>query len=465
MSQSFSPGIQWDIELIKRYDKSGPRYTSYPTAVQFKPGFSHEQYQHAREHSARQQGPLSLYVHIPFCAHVCYYCACNKVITKHKDRAEPYLETLFKEIELRSAGYDKSRPIEQLHWGGGTPTFISHDEMRALMDKLAQHFTLLDTPDRDYSIEIDPRELQPTTLAHLKDIGFNRVSLGVQDFNPEVQKAVNRIQPKEMTQETLQQARELGYRSINIDLIYGLPLQTRESFQETLRTVIELDPDRISVFNYAHLPERFMPQRRIKQDDLPSPEDKLGMLEDSIRLLTDAGYHYVGMDHFAKPSDSLAKAQMAGKLHRNFQGYTTHEDCDLVALGVSAISQVGHSYFQNTADINEYMDMLNNEQLPLKRGVVLTDEDDLRRAVIKQLICHFQLNFMDIERVFDVNFKQHFAQALKQLEPYQEDGLVEIDDRGIYVTAKGSLLIRNICMQFDEYLNQPDHSIRYSKVI
>lgn len=465
MSNPFSPGIQWDIELIKRYDKSGPRYTSYPTAVQFKPGFSSLQYDHARETSIKQHGPLSLYVHIPFCSHVCYYCACNKVITKYKDKAQPYLDVLFKEIEMRSQGYDASRPIEQLHWGGGTPTFIDHEQMSALMRKLGEHFTLLESDDRDYSIEIDPRELQDDTLAHLKKIGFNRVSLGVQDFNEQVQKAVNRIQPRSMTEATLTQARELGFKSINIDLIYGLPFQNRETFKETLETVIELSPDRISVFNYAHLPERFMPQRRINKTDLPNPEDKLGMLEDSIKMLTVAGYHYVGMDHFAKPDDSLAQAQMAGKLHRNFQGYTTHEDCDLVALGVSAISQVGHSYFQNSADINEYMDNIHNDRLPIKRGVVLTEEDDLRRAVIKQLICHFQLDYLDIERVFDIDFKTHFADALDRLSSYQEDGLVDIDDQGIKVTDKGALLIRNICMQFDEYLNQPDHQVRYSKVI
>lgn len=319
--------IQWDTDLIKRYDKSGPRYTSYPTAVQFNDGFTTDHYQQARQISNQQAGPVSLYVHIPFCAHVCYYCACNKIITKRKEKSQPYLDTLFKEIEMRAQGYDKNRPIEQLHWGGGTPTFISHEQMTALMNKLKQHFNLLDSDDRDYSIEIDPRELQPDTLAHLKSIGFNRVSLGVQDFDEKVQIAVNRVQPLEMTRNTLEQARELGFKSINIDLIYGLPFQSRASFAQTLKTVLELNPDRLSVFNYAHLPERFMPQRRINEADLPSAEEKLGMLEDSIRLLTQAGYHYVGMDHFAKPDDSLAQAQLQGKLHRNFQGYTTHEDC------------------------------------------------------------------------------------------------------------------------------------------
>jgi len=463
MTQTVLPNIQWDIDLIKRYDKSGPRYTSYPTAVQFHDGFDVEHYQTARDEN--NHGPMSLYVHIPFCSHVCYYCACNKVITKRKEKAQPYLDTLYKEMEMRSDGYDKNRPIEQLHWGGGTPTFITHDQMTELMGKLREHFNLLDSDDRDYSIEIDPRELQPDTLAHLKSLGFNRVSLGVQDFDEKVQIAVNRVQPLEMTRATLEEARRLGFKSINIDLIYGLPFQSRESFANTLKTVLELNPDRLSVFNYAHLPERFMPQRRINEADLPSGEEKLGMLEDSIRFLTEAGYHYVGMDHFAKPEDSLAQAQMQGKLHRNFQGYTTHEECDLVALGVSSISQIGDAYFQNSADIEEYMGQINDSVLPIKRGVILTEEDDLRRAVIKQLICHFNLAFADIERAFDIDFKNHFKEELGNLKPYIEDGLITIDEHHIQVTDKGGLLIRNICMVFDEYITRPQHKVSYSKVI
>lgn len=463
MTQTQLPNIQWDIELIKRYDKSGPRYTSYPTAVQFHDGFDVSHYQQARD--ARNQGPMSLYVHIPFCAHVCYYCACNKIITKRKEKAQPYLDALYKEMALRSQAYDSNRPIEQLHWGGGTPTFISHEQMTELMEQLGKHFNLLDSEDRDYSIEIDPRELQPDTLAHLKSLGFNRVSLGVQDFDERVQIAVNRVQPLEMTKATLIEARRLGFKSINIDLIYGLPFQSRDSFAQTLKTVLELDPDRLSVFNYAHLPERFMPQRRINEADLPSGEEKLGMLEDSIRILTEAGYHYVGMDHFAKPDDSLAQAQMQGKLHRNFQGYTTHEECDLVALGVSSISQIGDAYFQNSADIDEYMKKVEASTLPIKRGVILTEEDDLRRAVIKQLICHFNLTFADINQTFNIDFKAHFADELDRLKPYQADGLVHIDDKSIQVTDKGGLLIRNICMAFDEYLTRPAHKVSYSKVI
>lgn len=462
MSQS---NILWDLALIKRYDKSGPRYTSYPTALQFHEGFDEALYNQARLASPLAQQPLSLYVHIPFCAHVCYYCACNKVITKRREQAQPYLDTLYKEIELRAMGYDKNREINQLHWGGGTPTFISHEQMSELMGKLAEHFTLSQHDERDFSIEIDPRELQPGTLAHLKSLGFNRVSLGVQDFNEQVQIAVNRVQPLSLTADTLKQARELGFQSINIDLIYGLPLQTRESFAQTLATLIELSPDRISVFNYAHLPERFMPQRRIQTEQLPSATAKLGMLEDSIKMLTEAGYVYIGMDHFAKPTDSLAKAQQQQKLHRNFQGYTTHDECDLIALGVSSISQVGDSYFQNSADIKEYQALLTEGQLPIKKGVLLTNEDLLRRTVIKQLICHFTLDFNWIEQQFDIHFTEHFAEAIDALKPFIEDGLVILDDRGIEVTDKGGLLIRNICMLFDEYLARPQQSVRYSKVI
>jgi len=457
--------IQWDVELIKRYDTSGPRYTSYPTAVQFNEGFTQSHYEQARIVGNESCQPLSLYVHIPFCAHVCYYCACNKVITKRREKAQPYLDNLYKEMAMRASGYPKDRKVEQLHWGGGTPTFISHEQMSALMAKMAEYFTLSEDDDRDYSIEIDPRELQNGTLAHLKKIGFNRVSLGVQDFNEAVQKAVNRVQSLQLTRNTLQEAKQLGFRSINIDLIYGLPMQSRDSFRDTLKTVLELSPDRLSVFNYAHLPQRFMPQRRINEKDLPAPQEKLAMLEDSIQLLTQAGYRYVGMDHFAKPQDSLAQAQISEKLHRNFQGYTTHKDCDLVAFGVSAISQVGDTYFQNNANIDAYQDALDAGVLPIVKGLILNDEDVLRRAVIKQLICHFKLNFPWLQARFNIDAKSHFSAVLDKLIPYVEDELVILNDTGIQVTKKGELLIRSICMLFDEYLANPNHQVRYSKVI
>ncbi len=465
MGQLQKQCFQWDNELIKRYDTSGPRYTSYPTALQFKEGFNSNDYQQARIQGNQETQPLSLYVHIPFCAHVCYYCACNKVITKRRDKAQPYLDSLYKEMAMRPTGYPKERKVEQLHWGGGTPTFISHEQMSELFNTLAQYFTLSDDEDRDFSIEIDPRELQHDTLAHLKKIGFNRVSLGVQDFNKEVQIAVNRVQSLELTRDTLLEAKRLGFRSINIDLIYGLPFQSRTSFQETLKTVLALSPDRLSVFNYAHLPTRFMPQRRINEHNLPAPEEKLAMLEDSIQLLTQAGYHYVGMDHFAKPDDSLAQAQISEKLHRNFQGYTTHQDCDLVAFGVSSISQIGDTYFQNTADINAYQDDINAQKLPVVKGLILNDEDVMRRAVIKQLICHFKLDYQWLKNRYNVDANVHFSDVLKKLTPFIKDELVVLSDTGIQVTRKGELLIRSICMLFDEYLASPIQQFRYSKII
>ena len=463
-STSKWPTLKWDVDLIKRHDKSGPRYTSYPTAVQFHPNFSVSDYEQARLNSDKQDQGLSVYIHIPFCAHVCYYCACNKVITKRREKAEPYLEALFKEIEIRAAGYDETRTVDQLHFGGGTPTFLSNEQMTRLMFKLREHFNLSQEDDRDFSIEIDPRELQEDTLSHLSSLGFNRVSLGVQDVDPLVQQAVNRIQPLKMTTHTLQQARDLGYKSINIDLIYGLPKQTRTSFRKTLQHIIDLSPDRISVFNYAHLPERFKPQRRINTQELPNPEEKLTMLQDSIQMLTQAGYLYIGMDHFAKPQDSLAQAQIAGKLHRNFQGYTTHEDCDLVALGVSSISQIGNTFMQNAVDIEDYQQSLANNELPIRKGVALTQEDKLRQAVIKQLICHFNLNFDWVQQTFGIDPKEHFAEELVALSSFKKDGLLSVTEDGIQVHDKGILLIRSICMVFDEYLKQ-SQTIRFSKVI
>ncbi len=467
------PTIQWDTSLIKRYDKAGPRYTSYPTAVQFNDGFDSALYQQVMDQASlanpsQHLSPLqdlSLYVHIPFCAHVCYYCACNKVITKRREKAQPYLNRLYREIEMRAQACDSQRQVKQLHWGGGTPTFINLEQMTDLMDTLGRHFNLSASDERDFSIEIDPREVEAETLPHLKSLGFNRISLGVQDFNERVQIAINRVQPFAMTQKVLEQARKHQFRSINIDLIYGLPFQSQESFQQTLDQVIALDPDRLSIFNYAHLPERFMPQRRINAQDLPNSEEKLAMLADSIRILTAAGYQYIGMDHFAKPNDSLAIAQRNSTLHRNFQGYTTHEDCDLIALGVSSISQIGNTYFQNTSDIVEYQCGLDNHELPIQKGIILTDEDVLRRHIIQQLICHFELAIDDVNQKFAIDFFDHFSEELTALKPYEADELLYITNNKIVITGKGRLLIRNICMVFDAYTGQSLHQTRYSKVI
>ena len=456
--------LQWDTDLIRRYDLAGPRYTSYPTALQFHDDIGPFDLLHALRDSRKAKRPLSLYVHVPFCAHICYYCACNKVITKDRGRALPYLEKLEREIEIISRYIDRHQPIEQLHLGGGTPTFLSHDELRRLMQHMRQHFTLLDDDSGDYSIEIDPREADWSTMGLLRELGFNRVSLGVQDLDPEVQRAVNRLQTLEETRAIIEAARTLQFRSVNIDLIYGLPKQTPERFARTVAEVIALQPDRLSLFNYAHLPERFMPQRRISSDDLPSPADKLAMLQNSIEQLTRAGYRYIGMDHFALPDDELAIAQEEGTLQRNFQGYTTHGHCDLIGLGVSAISQIGNLYSQNDSDITSYQQTLGNAQLATRRGLHCNADDRLRRAVIQQLICHFELRFADIEHAYGVVFRDYFAALWSELEQLAADGLISLDDQGIAVRPAGRLLVRSLCMLFDRYLNDQVRQ-RFSRVI
>lgn len=462
---SLDTSISWDLDLIKRYDLSGPRYTSYPTAIQFDTSLTAEGLVEYGQNTLDKNSPLSLYVHIPFCEHVCYYCACNKVITRNRDKAQPYLDTVYQEMEQLSKWYRGDRVVNQLHWGGGTPTFISDDQMRELMGKLRENFRLLDDDSGDYSIEIDPREASKETLKTLREVGFNRVSLGVQDVNPTVQKAVNREQSTEETIEILSCARELGFKSINMDLIYGLPHQTLESFNATLDTVIEISPDRLSVFNYAHMPDRFRPQRRIKAEDLPSPETKLAILESTINKLLEAGYVYIGMDHFAKPTDELAIAQQNGQLHRNFQGYTTHSDCDLVAMGVSAISQIGDVYYQNEHDIEAYTKAVEEHGNAIKRGVKLHEDDRIRREVITQLICQFELDPQHIEQQFPITFSEYFAEEIEELKSYTEDGLVSLNDGIVRVTPAGRLLIRRICMSFDRYIPKQQPTKGFSRII
>ncbi len=455
----------WSEALIRKYDLSGPRYTSYPTAVQFDEKFGAADCEKAAKETKGENSPLSLYVHLPFCAHVCYYCACNKVITKHRDKAQPYLDDLYKDIDMQAALFSQNRTVEQLHWGGGTPTFISHDQMRELMAKLRARFNLLDDDTGDYSIEIDPREATHETLQVLREIGFNRISLGVQDFNETVQKAVNRIQSFEQTQAILDSARELGFRSINLDLIYGLPFQTPETFADTLKTVTKMSPDRLSVFNYAHMPQRFMPQRRINEADLPLPDQKLTILQQSIESLLEAGYHFIGMDHFAKPDDELSLAQKNGQLHRNFQGYTTHADCDLVSMGVSAISQVGNSYYQNHHDIVQYQEAIQAGNLPVKRGVWLSQDDLIRKDVIMELICQFALDIPAFEKKHNLDFATYFKDELLYLEELAADGLVTLSSSQIIVHPPGRLLIRAICKQFDAYIPKSQPLVGYSKII
>ena len=458
------PTIRWDADLIRRYDHAGPRYNSYPTAVQFHDGVKPADFLHAIDASREAGRQLSLYVHVPFCANICYYCACNKVITKDRSRSREYLASLQREMELISAHLGPDQVVEQLHFGGGTPTFLSHQELRELMAGLRSRFSLRDDDIGDYSIEIDPREADWATMGLLRELGFNRVSFGVQDLDPEVQRAVNRLQTLEQTQAVMDAARTLAYRSINIDLIYGLPKQTPESFARTVEAIIALKPDRLSVFNYAHLPERFMPQRRINSADLPSPAQKLEMFENSVRQLLAAGYRYIGMDHFALPDDSLSIAQENGELQRNFQGYTTHGHCDLIGLGVSSISQVGDLYCQNSSDLKVYQERLQADELATQRGLVCHSDDIIRRAVISQLICHFQLQFSDIEARFGIDFPEYFASCLPMLEQMARDGLIILTPGGIRVMAAGRLLVRSICMLFDAYQSDTSQQ-RFSRII
>ncbi len=462
-----SEKIQFNPEMIKRYDTSGPRYTSYPTAVAFTEQFTEKDYlQHARNSNDDLiPAPLSLYFHIPFCDTVCFYCACNKIVTKDYSKADTYLKYLYKEIEMQAELYDDDRRVEQLHFGGGTPTFLNNQHIESLIDKIREHFNLYLSDDGDYSIEIDPRSVDATTISVLRDVGFNRFSLGVQDVNDKVQKAVNRIQPIEETRAIIEACRDNDARSISIDLIYGLPFQSVDSFNQTLDEIIKLSPDRISVFNYAHLPNLFKPQRRINAEDLPSAEEKLEILQLSVEKLIEHGYVYIGMDHFAKPDDELALAQKNGKLHRNFQGYTTHSDCDLIAMGVSSISSVAGCYSQNTKNNEDYYKTIATGHFPVIKGLSLDDDDLIRRRIIQQLACHFKLDFELFESSYGFCFVDAFAREMKMLQPMVEDNLLSIDEDGIQVSNSGRFLIRNICMVFDVGLRKKDISERFSKVI
>lgn len=455
----------FDEDLIRRYDASGPRYTSYPTAVSFTDTFGEADYREAAKKSNATGAPLSLYFHIPFCDTICFYCACNKIATKNHSMVGDYLDRLEREMEIQASLYDSDRVVEQLHWGGGTPTFLNHDEMTRLMESTRRHFKLRDDDGGDYSIEIDPRSVSTESIRHLRRLGFNRFSLGVQDVNPVVQRAVNRIQPIEMTREIVQACYDAGARSVNLDLIYGLPLQTIEGFEKTVEAVIELSPHRLSVFNYAHLPERFKPQRRINEAELPSGKDKLEILKRTIARLTEAGYVYIGMDHFAKPDDELVQAQRDGHLHRNFQGYTTRGDCDLVAMGVSSISKVHDVYSQNSKDLESYYQALDSGKLPVIKGIRLSDDDLLRRDVISRLICNFALDKKSIERDYDLVFEDYFAEELVTLAPLQADGLVEVDESEIRILPRGRMLVRNVCMVFDAHLAKARAEAKFSKVI
>jgi oxygen-independent coproporphyrinogen-3 oxidase len=454
-------------ELLQRYDVSGPRYTSYPTADRFVEAFGEAEYVQAlaqrRDGLAAKAYPLSLYVHIPFCESLCYYCACNKIITKHHERGAEYLRYLEREVDLNVAHLGQGQMVSQLHLGGGSPTFLSDEELAQLMTMLRRNFQF--APGGEYSVEIDPRTVTRERLAALAAQGFNRLSFGVQDFEPVVQKAVHRIQPAEQVFDLVAASRELGFESVNVDLIYGLPMQTPETFERTLAQVVTLHPDRIALYAYAHLPERFKPQRRIHAEDLPPAASKLVMLSSAMRVLIAAGYVYVGMDHFALPTDALAVAKRQGRLHRNFQGYSTQPDCDLVALGVSSIGRVGATFSQNVKTLDEYYDLLNRGRLPVARGMALTRDDLVRRTVIMALMCQGSVTFESVDLAHLVEFKKYFASELVVLAAMQDQGLLTIDDAGIYVTELGWFFVRGVAMVFDKYLQANNNRARFSKII
>jgi oxygen-independent coproporphyrinogen-3 oxidase len=452
-------------ELLQKFDTPGPRYTSYPTADRFTENFGPADAVRVLEasRSGSATAPLSVYVHIPFCESLCYYCACNKIITRHHERAGEYLDALETELSLAVESLGTGRPVSQLHFGGGSPTFLSDAELARVMRALSAAFCL--TTDSEVSIEVDPRTVTPARLEHFRTLGFNRLSFGVQDFDPQVQQAVHRLQPFAMVAELMTSARKLGFLSINADLIYGLPKQTPETFARTVRQIGELRPDRIALYAYAHLPERFKPQRRIAGTDLPSAPQRVAMLGDAIEGLLSRDYCYIGMDHFALPDDALAVAKRQGRLQRNFQGYSTQPDCDLVALGVSAIGRVGAVYYQNAKTLSEYYSSLSRGLLPVVRGYALTRDDALRRDVIMSLMCQGRLDFERIERVHGVIIRHYFSQELDSIRAMAESGLVEIDEGSVRVTARGWFLVRAIAMVFDSHLRSANNRHVFSKLV
>lgn len=447
-------GIEFDAALISKYDVNGPRYTSYPTANEFVEGFPAGCYIEALDRlDGAETVPLSLYIHVPFCATICYYCACNKIVTANRRHAEAYLERLLVEIRMQSALLPENHTVEQLHFGGGTPTYFTNEQFSAVFAALDDYFNLATSDERDFSIEIDPRTVDAERIGFLASLGINRMSLGIQDFDPLVQRAVNRIQSEEETAAVINAARANSVRSISVDLIYGLPLQTTAGFGQTLERVLRLDPDRISLYSYAHLPTRFKTQRQINSEDLPDPATKLELLKTATDILDRAGMAYIGMDHFAKPTDSLVRSQQNGTLHRNFQGYTTHGHCELIGLGVSAISSVNGTYSQNAKDLDSYYRHIDKNHLPIERGIRLTADDLITRDVISTLMCDFKLDIAAFEADHGLKFEKYFENEWEALKPFQDEGLLCLSDESIDVTARGRFLIRNICMTFDAYLS------------
>jgi oxygen-independent coproporphyrinogen-3 oxidase len=465
METTENSALGFDPGLIRRYDGRGPRYTSYPTALQFDEGYGPAEYaQNARTSNAAPT-PLSLYVHIPFCAALCYYCACNKIITRNRARVARYLEVLYREIEMQSALFSSDRKVEQLHFGGGTPTYLDSQQLDELMRKLDQSFGLDLGIDHEFSIEVDPRSVDHARIVELAALGFNRLSLGVQDFDNSVQEAVNRRQSTEEVQSLVDAARTTGFRSVSFDLIYGLPLQSVPSFDATLQQVIAMRPDRIAVYNYAHLPERFKGQRMIDAALIPSSDTKLLILQHTVEKLTEAGYSYIGMDHFALPDDDLVRARQNGGLQRNFQGYSTHRHCDLVGLGVSSIGNIGHDFAQNVTTTAAYEAKIEAGELPVARGISVDNDDQRRASAIQALMCYDELRFDDFAQQTGIDFPAYFAHELKRLQSLADDGLVLIDADRIAITPRGRFLLRNIAMVFDRYSSDPLENQRYSRAI
>lgn len=454
-------------EAIQRYDTTGPRYTSYPTALQFTEAYKKSDYLNSVNESNNNPipSPISLYFHIPFCDSVCYYCGCSKIVTRNPEKAAEYVELLKKEIRLQGNLFAHDRHVTQMHWGGGTPTYLEDSVIKDILQTAKESFNFVPETNGEFNIEVDPRTVTPERITKLRHLGFNRISFGVQDFNHEVQLAVHREQNTQQILENIEAARESGFKSINMDLMYGLPHQNVNSFSETLETTIKASPDRIAIYNYAHMPTLFKPQRRINETDLPSAEQKLNILQLMIEKLQNAGYVHIGMDHFAKADDDLVKAQKEGSLYRNFQGYSTHSDCDIVAMGITAISSIDDSYSQNVKSIDEYKTLLDQNEVPVYRGVVLEPDDVLRREVIEQLLCHFELDILKLEEKWKFTFMKYFKDALPRLHQMSEDGLLTMNETHIQITEKGRLLARIICMEFDHYLQKKRIKEQYSRII
>ena len=457
--------LSFNRSLVEKYDRPGPRYTSYPTAPQFHQAFAVDDYQQAAARS--NQAPakqLSVYIHIPFCQSLCYYCACNKIITQKTHRAIEYLDYLKREIAMQAALFDKSRKLTQIHLGGGTPTYLSSEQLQDLMDCLRQHFNFDESDEHEFSIEVDPRTISRERIAELRGLGFNRLSFGVQDFDAQVQAAVNRLQSEQQIYDLVAAAREAHFKSVSVDLIYGLPLQTVASFDTTLSKIIALRPDRIAAYSYAHLPELVRAQRLIRREDMPPPERKMELLELTIQRLTAAGYVYIGMDHFALPQDELSRARERGSLQRNFQGYSTHADCDLIGLGVSSIGKVGDSYSQSVKELSQYYARIDQGLLPVHRGYRLSADDVLRREVISALMCQGRVDFAATEARHGIRFREYFAESLTRLEEHLADGLVRIEDGALLLLPQGQLMLRSVAMAFDAYLGEGQNG-RFSRTV